>query len=129
MAKAESISDAELEVLKLLWEQGPSTVREVHAQLAGEGPRRAYTTVLTLLVRLREKGFVASEKSGVALAFRAVVSREQLLQRRLAELADQVCDGTAAPLVHALVDSRRFSAEDIKAFRRLLDELDPDRRK
>ena len=126
MARTRAISDAELEVLKVLWNRGPSTVREVHVHLTRKKDRRAYNTVLTLLARLREKGFVVSEKLGVALQFRAVVSREQLLKRRLAELADQVCDGTAAPLVHALVDSRRFSAEEIGALRRLLDELDPD---
>lgn len=125
MPKQRSISDAELEVLKILWRDGPSTVREMHAELSRKGPRRAYTTVLTLLTRLREKGFVADEKSGVALQFRALVTREQLLKARLAKLADQICDGTTAPLVHALVDSRQFSADEIAAFRKLLDELDP----
>jgi predicted transcriptional regulator len=126
MAQSRPISDAELEVLKVLWKHGPSTVRDVHERFSRRKPKRAYTTVLTLLTRLREKGFVASEKSGVALEFRAVVSREQLLRRRLGELADQICDGTAGPLVHALVEARRFSPEEIEEFRLLIDKLASD---
>jgi predicted transcriptional regulator len=122
-----SISDAELEVLKVLWADGPSTVRAVHERLAHRQRRWAYTTVLTLLSRLREKGFVASEKSGVALEFRATVSREQLVRRRLTDLVQRVCDGTTGPLVHALVDGRPFSSEEVESFRQLLDRLELDR--
>ena len=56
--------------------------------------------------------------------FRATVSREQLLRHGLTELADRICDGTASPLVHALVEGRKFSPEEIAHFRRLLDELE-----
>jgi predicted transcriptional regulator len=127
MPRSRPISDAELEVLKILWKDGPSTVHGVQARLSRRKPKRAYTTVLTLLTRLREKGFVASEKSGVALEFRAVVSREQLLRRRLSELADKLCDGTASPLVHALVEDRRFSPEEIEELRLLIDKLESDK--
>ena len=78
----------------------------------------------TLLSRLREKGYVTSKKDGVAHLFAAAVSREKLLGQRLADLVDRVCDGTASPLVHALVNTRRFSAEEISELRRLVDELE-----
>jgi predicted transcriptional regulator len=120
-----SISDAEMDVLKLLWAQGPATVREVHAELRRRKRRWAYNTVLTLLSRLRDKGCVTSEKSGVAHVFQAAVTRDELLRRRLSELADRVCDGTASPLVHALVQGQNLSAEEIASLRRLLDELEP----
>jgi predicted transcriptional regulator len=119
-----NVSEAELEVLKALWEHGPGTVRQINARLRLRKRRWAYNTVLTLLSRLREKKCIASEKSGVAYVFRATVSREELLHRRLSELADQVCDGTASPLVHALVQGQRFSPEEIARFRQLLDELE-----
>lgn len=119
-----SVSDAELDVLKALWEHGPGTVRELDAVLQQRQRRWAYNTVLTLLTRLREKGYVASEKQGVAHVFRAVVSRENLLCERLTELADRVCDGTASPLMHALVKGRPFSADEIEQFRQLLDDLE-----
>ena len=111
-------------MLKVLWKEGPATVREVNLQLRRHKRRWAYTTVATLLGRLRDKGYVESEKSGVAHVFRAVVSRDKLLQHRLAELTDRVCDGTASPLVHALMQGQKFSAEEIATLRQLIDELD-----
>jgi len=81
--------------------------------------------VLTLVTRLRDKGFVANDKSRTAHIFRAIVSRDQLLRSGLGELAHRLCDGTASPLVHALVENGRFSAEEIANFRKLLDELEP----
>jgi BlaI family transcriptional regulator, penicillinase repressor len=122
-----TVSDAELDVLKVLWDRGPGTVRQVEAQLRRRRRRWAYNTVLTLLSRLREKGCVASDAEGggsAAHVFRATVSREQLLRHGLSELADRICDGTASPLVHALVQGRRFSPDEIAHFRRLLDELE-----
>jgi predicted transcriptional regulator len=117
------IGQIELEVLKVLWEHGPSTVREVHALLQQQEDR-AYNTVLTHLQRLEAKGYVASDKSGVANVYRAVVSRERMLKQRLRDLANQLCEGTATPLVLALVEGSRFTPEEIEQFRRLLDELD-----
>jgi BlaI family transcriptional regulator, penicillinase repressor len=126
MARRSPVSDAELEVLKVLWVAGPATVRDVAAALKRRRRRLAYNTVLTLLSRLRDKGYVAADRREPAHLFRAVVTRDELLGSTLAALADRVCDGTASPLVLALVRGRRFSAEDIARFRRLLDELTPD---
>jgi len=117
------IGQIELEVLKVLWEHGPCTVREVHAFLQGQEDR-AYNTVLTHLQRLEAKGYVTSARSGVANVYRAAVSRERLLKQRLKDLANQLCEGTATPLVLALVEGSRFTPEEIGHFRRLLDELE-----
>jgi BlaI family transcriptional regulator, penicillinase repressor len=118
------VSDTELAVLKVLWRSGPGTVREIEGRLRRRKPRWAYNTVLTLLTRLREKGYVASDPRGAAHVFRAVVTRDELLTQDLASLADRICDGTASPLVHALVRGRRLTAEDIAHLRQLLDELE-----
>ena len=120
----EELSDAEQEVLKTLWELGSGTVREVHDALARQGRRWVYTTVLTFLARLETKGYVSSDKHGVAHVFRPTVSREALLTQRLAALVDEFCEGTATPLVHALVRGRKLSSDDIEQFRRLLDDLE-----
>ena len=117
------IGQIELHVLKVLWEHGPCTVREVHALLPKQDDR-AYNTVLTHLQRLEAKGYVASEKSGVANVYRAVVSRARMLKQRLKDLANQLCEGTATPLVLALVEGSRFTPDEIEQFRRLLDELE-----
>ena len=116
------IGQTELEVLKVLWEHGPCTVREVHAHLGRAD--RAYNTVLTHLQRLQAKGYVSSDKRGLAHVFRAAVSRERMLKRRLKDLANQLCEGTATPLLLALVEGGRFTAAEIERFRQLLDELE-----
>jgi BlaI family transcriptional regulator, penicillinase repressor len=118
------ISETELDVLKVLWEHGPGTVRALNALLGRQGRRWAYTTVLTLLQRLESKGYVTSDKSGVAHVFRPAVTRDKLLQQRLKDLANQLCEGTATPLVLALVEGQRFTAEEISQFRQLLDQLE-----
>jgi predicted transcriptional regulator len=123
-ARHSPISETELEVLKVLWEHGPGTVREVNRVLRQRGRRWAYTTVLTLLQRLEAKGHVQSDKKGVAHVFSAAVSREGLLRRRLKDLADDLCDGTATVLVQALVQGHRFSPEEIEHLRRMLDDLE-----
>jgi BlaI family transcriptional regulator, penicillinase repressor len=119
-----STSQAELEILKAIWEHGPGTVRQINVRLSQSGRRWAYTTVLTLLQRLQAKGYVASDKTGLAHVFRAVVSRDRLLRQRLKDLANQLCEGTPAPLVLALVQNQRFSDEEIEQFRKLLDQLE-----
>jgi predicted transcriptional regulator len=124
-----SISRTELDVLKAIWEHGPGTVREINTCLRKGGRRWAYTTVLTLLQRLEAKGYVASDKTGLAHVFRALLSRDRLLRQRLKDLANQLCEGTPAPLVLALVENQHFSANEIEQFRRLLDRLEPAKRK
>lgn len=119
------LSETELDILKALWEAGSATVRGLHEQLAAQGRQWAYTTVLTFLTRLQTKGYVASEKAGIAHVFRPVVSREKLLRQKLVDLAAELCDGTSSPLVRALVEGQKFSADEISQFRRLLDELEP----
>lgn len=118
------LSEAEQEVLKTLWDLGSATVREVHEQLERQGRGRAYTTVLTFLGRLEAKGYAESDKKGLAHVFRPLVSRQALLTQRLARLVDEVCEGTAAPVVQALVQGQHLSRDDIAQLRRLLDDLE-----
>jgi predicted transcriptional regulator len=122
--KREELSEAEQEVLKTLWELGSGTVREVCEALNRDGRRRVYTTVMTFLFRLETKGYVASDKKDVAHVFRPIVSREALLSQRLSRLVDEVCEGTATPVVQALVRGKHLSRDDIAQLRQLLDDLD-----
>lgn len=126
MAGAQSVSDAELEVLKVLWASGPATVRDVATALRRQRRNLAYNTVLTLLSRLREKGFVEADRRDTAHVFRASVTRDELVGSSLSALADRICDGTASPLLLALVRDRRLSATDITQLRKLLDDLKPE---
>ena|SRR5215469_661610 len=121
---SQAVSDAELDVLKVLWEHGPGTVRQIEKRLPRRRRRWAYNTLLTLLSRLRTKGCVVSATEGTAHVFRAVVSRQTLLQSGLTELAQRMCDGTASPLVHALVEGGKLSEDDIAYLRKVLDQLE-----
>jgi BlaI family penicillinase repressor len=124
MAPRAPVSDAELEVLKVLWTGGPATVRDVAAALRKQRRRLAYNTVLTLLSRLRDKGYVAADRRDTAHTFRPVVTREALLGSTLSAVADRICDGTASPLVLALVRGQHLSPAEILDLRKLLDDLD-----
>lgn len=116
------ISDAELEVLRALWNHEPCTVRELMEALTAH--RWAYTTVQTLLQRLETKGYVTADRTGAAHVFRTVVSRDGLLRTGLAELRDRICEGTTAPLILNLVRGHRFTATELATFRKLLDEAE-----
>jgi predicted transcriptional regulator len=122
MGNQPGLSESEREVLKVLWEQGPGTVREINEVLTRRGRRWAYTTVATLLQRLGAKQYVASDPTVMPHRYRAAVTREELLGRRLQDAADELCDGRAVPLVLALVQGGRFSPEELARLRRLLDE-------
>ena len=126
-----AISEAEREVLKVLWELESATVRDIREHLAARGRQWAHTTVNTLLARLEQKQCVTCDRSGFAHVFSAAVTREELMRRRLETLADDYCDGTRVPLMLALVDGQKFSDEEIEQFKGLLDQLErrPKRRK
>ncbi len=122
MASRPELSQAEHEVLRVIWELGPAPVRTVNLELERQGRQWAYTTVATLLQRLLAKGYVLVDGRAVPHVYHAVVSRDDMLKQRLKDAADEFCDGRAAPLVLALVQGNRFTAEELKRLRRLLDE-------
>jgi predicted transcriptional regulator len=121
MVNRPGLSKAEREVLKVLWDYGPGTVRKINEVLKRRGRRWAYTTVATLLQRLGVKRYVTGDPSAVAHVYRAVITREELLERRLKDTAEELCDGQAAPLILALVQSSRLSADELGRLRQLLD--------
>lgn len=120
------ISETERAVLKVLWDLGQGTVREVQASLEAQDYVWAYTTVQTLLGRLLAKGYVGSDRSGSAHVYRAMVSRGELLQQQLSDLAETYCEGTTSPLMLALVEGAQFTSAEIAQFRELLDKLAAD---
>lgn len=124
MAAMPELGDAELEVLKGLWDGGPGTVRQVLEHLHGRGRRVAYTTVLTVLTRLEQKGYVTSNKSGVAYLYRAKVSRQKVAAVRVRAMVEQLYDGAAGQLALQLVKGEKLTAEEIDELQRLIERLD-----
>lgn len=118
------LGSSELEVLKVLWDEAPCTVREVLNHMHQRGRHVAYTTVQTLLTRLEQKQFVRSDKSDLAHVFRARVSRDRVTKSRLKTLVDQFYDGAAGPLVLQLVRSERLKPEELEQLQALIEGLD-----
>ena len=122
--KQYDLADAELEVLKVLWEQGPYTVRQVLDHLHDCGRLVAYTTVQTLLTRLEQKGFARSDKSELAHVFRARVTRDRITRSRLKTLVNQLYDGSAGSLALQLVKNEKFTRKEMIELQKLVDRLD-----
>lgn len=122
--KEYELGAAEFEVLRVLWDTEPATVREVWTSLQERGRDIAYTTVQTFLTRLESKGYVRADKSGLAYVYKARVSRDRISRSRLRSLLDELYDGAAGPLVLQLVKSERLTAEELGQLQRLIEKLD-----
>ncbi len=120
----QDVSPKELEVLKVLWDQGPATIRRITDELYPGGGPSKYATVQTLLERLEEDGYVRRDRAEPAHVFTAAVDRDGLIGRRLRALAQQLCDGSLTPLLTHLVRNRKLSARERRELRSLIDELD-----
>jgi BlaI family transcriptional regulator, penicillinase repressor len=119
----QDVTEAELAVLQVLWERGPTTRRELADTLyAGRDPAH-YTTIQKLLERLEAKRFVAVDRGGSVLRFAATVGREELISRRLLDVADKLCGGSLTPLLLNLVRARPLNDAELQELRRTVEEL------
>lgn len=118
------LGEAELAVLRVLWEGGSQTVREVMTQLHERGRKVAYTTVLTFLTRLEQKGYVSSNKQDTAYVYRSKVTRESVTRSRVKALLEQLYDGAAGPMVLQLIENEQLSTDELAKLRKLIDDLD-----
>ncbi|HYT88006.1 MAG TPA: BlaI/MecI/CopY family transcriptional regulator [Gemmataceae bacterium] len=125
----EDIPPKELEVLQVLWEQGPATIRQITDKLYPEGRPAQYATVQKLLERLEAKKCVTRDRGSAVHVFTAALGRDELIGRRLQSVAEKLCGGSWTPLLTHLVQSERLSAEDRQELRNLIDELDQPRPK
>jgi BlaI family transcriptional regulator, penicillinase repressor len=121
----ERITDGELSILEVLWQQGEPTSRDIALALYEEVTDSKMASVQKLVERLIAKGCVARDRSERAHRFRAIVSREAFLQSRLHALADRLCDGAVAPLVTTLLRSKGLSRKNRAELRQLIEELWP----
>ncbi len=108
------LADAELAVLQLLWERGPSAVRQVADVIYPGGGPSEYATAHRLLERLEDKGYVRRQKAQGVYHFRAAVDREAVLGQQLETLVERMCGGSLQPLLSTLVKSRRLSADELR---------------
>ncbi len=106
-------TDTELGMLRILWDRGEATRRQVADALYPGGGESHYSTVQKLLERLEKKGFAAHDRRDGVLVFRPIVDRDEFLRRRLQGLAEKLCGGAVAPLVMTLVRSQPMSAAEV----------------
>jgi BlaI family transcriptional regulator, penicillinase repressor len=112
------VTEAELDVLRVLWTDGPSPVRHI-----ADAVRAQAATAQKLLERLEDKGWVERDRTGPVQQFRATADRDDLIGRRLRGIAEELCEGSMTPLLSHLVQTG-LTAEDRKALRDLIDQLD-----
>lgn len=121
------VTDAELEVLRALWETPEATIRTLADRVYPNGGASEYGTVQKLLERLEDKGYVTHRPEGRQNVYAARLGREDLVARRLRETADALCDGSLTPLLTHLVSGARLSKEELRDLRRLVDGLSRER--
>ena len=114
-------TNAELEILRVLWQRGPSTVRDVHESLDHARPV-GYTTVLKLLQIMVEKGLVRRDASARSHVYAAVASQGATQRRMVADLVQRVFGGSTLGLVLHALESTPATAPELDQIRKLLDE-------
>ena|SRR5687768_176728 len=112
-------TDRELDIMDVLWEQGAATVTEVRDALQDD---LAYTTVLTILRTLEEKGYVTHEEEGRAHRYRPLVEKRAAEKSALTRLVKKLFKGSPELLLTQLVADRKLSAADLKRMRKLIDD-------
>ena len=109
------ITGAELRIMKVLWQRGSGTVRQTLAALpADEGSPPAYTTVMTMMKQLAEKGALHVDRERQPFVYTPAVRRERVLRQRLTQFLQTVFDGQAEDLVLHLAEEADLSAADIR---------------
>lgn len=119
--KSPHLTDAELRLMEVLWEKGPSTVSGVVDSVAAQAPL-AYSTVLTTLRILENKGFVKHTKDGRAFIYRAVVGREKAQTKALTHILRRFFEDSPELLMLNLVQSRKISAKELDRLRKRIAE-------
>ena len=114
-------TDAELSILRILWDRGPSTVRQVHDELARERPAAVYTTALKLLQIMIEKGLVERDERDRTHIYRARLSEEVTQRQLVRDLLERAFGGSSGKLVMQALATKRASAEELRDIRKAID--------
>jgi predicted transcriptional regulator len=119
------VTEAELAVLRVLWQHGPCTVRQIVEVIESDGKPTQAATIQKLLERLEAKAdLVQRDRSQPVQRFEAIADRDELIGRRLQGIAEELCEGSLTPLLSHLVKRERLSVKDRQALRDLIEQLD-----
>jgi BlaI family penicillinase repressor len=114
------LSEAQIEIMNVVWDRGEVTVADVWKALAARR-KVARNTVLTMIQRLEEKGWLSRDDAGHAFRYRAAVPREATLGTMIRRLVDTAFEGSAEGLVMALLHGRGVSKEEAARIREMID--------
>ncbi len=114
-------TDGELAILRVLWDRGPSTVRQVF-EVMSEDRDLGYTTVLKMLQIMTEKGLVAREEEGRGHIYRPALSESQAQRHLVTDLLDKAFGGSSLKLVIQALSAKKASPQELEAIRKLLDD-------
>ncbi len=121
-------TDGELEILRILWTQGPATVRQINEALnalrSPQDKEVGYTTTLKLMQILFEKGHLSRTKSGKTHTYTAELSENEVQQNLVDKLLDTAFEGSAMKLVMQALGNHQSSPEELDEIRKFLDELE-----
>jgi predicted transcriptional regulator len=118
--KQEQPTPAELEILKILWERGTRTVRDVMEELNADGRERAYTSVMSLMNVMTDKGLLKRTPVGRAFEYSAKVARERTLGQLLGDLLGRAFEGSASALVTQLLDEANPTQQELDEIRKAI---------
>ena len=124
MKKSEKkLTDAELEIMHVVWELDGGTVRQVHERLNRQRPL-AYTTVMTMMNILEEKGHLSRRKEGRAYRYDPVRPKNQVISGMVDDFVGRVFEGSATPLIVSLVKDKKISQKDLEEIARMIGEAE-----
>src|SRR6266568_949846 len=121
LSKKPILTSQELEIMKVVWRSGASTVRDVYETLLAHR-KIAYTTVMTMMNILEQKGYLKKSQKDRAYVYQASRPQKQVIRGMVREFVDRVFNGSAEPLLLHLVEDRQLSEGDLDEIRGLLRE-------
>jgi len=119
--KHNTLTPQELEIMKLVWQRGAATVRDVYETLL-ERRKIAYTSVMTMMKILETKGYLKKRRQDRAFLYRPAHPQNQVIRGMIREFIDRVFNGSAEPLLVHLVKSRRLREKDLHKIVRMVEE-------
>jgi BlaI family transcriptional regulator, penicillinase repressor len=120
-SEPKDVSEGELAALRLLWERGPASIRQLADLLYPGGGQVQYATLQKQLERLEGKGFVHRDRALFVHVFSAAVSREELIGRRVRSVVDKLCGGSLVPLLTHLAQADELTEAERKALHDLVE--------
>ncbi len=119
--KSRTLTEQELEIMKIVWERGTATVRDVYETLLSRR-KIAYTTVMTMMKIMEEKKYLKRRLDGRAYVYEGTRPKKQMIREMVSEFVNRVFNGSAQPLVAHLVEERRLSEQELKQIARMIRE-------